>query len=142
MVYRTPPFSTSREGQGARENVPAEAAFTSAASALLRSLSASASSARSLNFCSGSASRFPWFATNNVAFPDAHLRAYICVGKKDDKNRHYTVGFLRDIALFGEREEDLLRGCFGDGSFKVGGDVYGTVRAVYLMVVRMVRNVE
>jgi hypothetical protein len=50
---------------------------------------------------------------------------------------NYTVCFLREIALFGEREEDLLRGCFGDGAFQVGGDVYGTVWAVYLMVLMM-----
>jgi hypothetical protein len=44
-----------------------------------------------------------------------------------------TVGFLRYLALFGEREEDLLCGCFGDGAFEVGRDVYGAVWAVYLM---------
>lgn len=47
---------------------------------------------------------------------------------------YYTVCFLRELALFGEREEDLLRGCFGDGAFQVGGDVYGAVRTVYLIV--------
>ena len=44
-----------------------------------------------------------------------------------------TVGFLRDLALFGEREEDLLRSCFWDGAFEIGRDVYGAVWAVYLM---------
>ena len=44
-----------------------------------------------------------------------------------------TVGFLRDLAFIGEREEDLLRGWFGDGTFKVGGDVDGAVWTVYLM---------
>ena len=35
------------------------------------------------------------------------------------KNRceYCTVGFLRDLAFIGEREEDLLRGWFGDGTF-------------------------
>ena len=45
---------------------------------------------------------------------------------------HYTVGLLRDLALFGEREEDLLRGWLGHGTFEVGRDVDGAVRAVYL----------
>lgn len=48
-----------------------------------------------------------------------------------------TVGFLRDLALFGEREEDLLRGWLGDGTFEVGRDVYGAVWAVYLIVTRI-----
>jgi hypothetical protein len=79
-----------------------------------------------------------------VAFPN-HICAYI--GGKYEKKRekririlYCTVGFLRDLALFGERKEDLLRGCFGDGAFEVGGDVYGAVWAVYLMVVRMRRS--
>jgi hypothetical protein len=66
--------------RGAREIVPAETAFISAANALLRSLSASVSSARSLTLCSGSASRFPWFVTKNVAFPD-HIFAHIYEGE-------------------------------------------------------------
>jgi hypothetical protein len=49
----------------------------------------------------------------------------------------YTVCFLLKLAFFGEREEDLLRGCFGDGAFQVGGDVYGAVWTVYLIVVMM-----
>ncbi len=43
-----------------------------------------------------------------------------------------TVGLLRDLALFGEREEDLLRGCLGDCALEVGGNVDGAVWAVYL----------
>ena len=52
------------------------------------------------------------------------------------EKRDYTVCFLRDLALsgFGQREEYLLRGRFGDGAFQVGGDVYGAVWAVYLLV--------
>lgn len=50
---------------------------------------------------------------------------------------NYTVCFLRELALFGERNKDLLRGCFGDGALQIGGDVYGTVWAVYLIVVTM-----
>lgn len=117
--------------------VPAEEALISAANALLRSLSASVSFARSLTLCSGSASRFPWFATKKVAFP-VHVFAHI-YGEimRNARKEDYTVCFLREVALFGESEEDLLRGCFGDGAFQVGGDVYGAVWAVYLIVVMM-----
>jgi hypothetical protein len=43
-----------------------------------------------------------------------------------------TVGLLRDLALFGEREEDLLRGWLGDCALEVGGNVDGAVWTVYL----------
>ena len=71
-----------------------------------------------------------------MAFPD-HTCAYICGGnnEKTREKENYTVCFLRELALFGEREEDLLRGCFGDSAFQVGGDVYGAVWTVYLIVV-------
>jgi hypothetical protein len=68
------------------------------------------------------------------------------MGKKDEKCEKgcgcCTVGFLCDLALFGEREEDLLRGCFGDGAFEVGRDVHGAVWAVYLMGEAGEENVE
>jgi hypothetical protein len=61
------------------------------------------------------------------------------VGKMGEKGRkrvqsNYmrTVRLLRDFAFFGERDEDLLRRCLGDGTLEVGGDVDGTVRTVYL----------
>jgi len=45
------------------------------------------------------------------------------VGKRLEgkKKRKYirTVCLLRDFALFGERDEDLLRGCFRDGALEV-----------------------
>ena len=44
----------------------------------------------------------------------------------------HTVRLLRDFALFGEREEDLLCGWLGHGTFEVGRDVDGAVWAVYL----------
>jgi len=70
-----------------------------------------------------------------VAFPDA---AYIWGSDgKREKGNYYTVCFLRELALFGEREEDLLRGCFGDGAFQVGRDVYGAVWTVHLIVMMM-----
>ena len=50
---------------------------------------------------------------------------------------NYTVCFLRELALFGERKKDLLRGCFGDGALQVRGNVYGAVWAVYLIVMMM-----
>ena len=43
-----------------------------------------------------------------------------------------TVRLLRNFALFGEREEDLLRGWLGNGAFEVGRDVDGAVWTVYL----------
>ncbi len=64
----------------------------------------------------------------------AHIYAYKW---ETARKRNNTVGFLRDLALFGEREEDLLRCCFGDGTFQVGGDVYGAVWTVYLIVITM-----
>lgn len=69
------------------------------------------------------------------------MRIYIYIyGGKYEKTRekeNYTVCFLRELALFGEREEDLLRGCFGDCAFQVGGDVHRAVWTVYLVVVMM-----
>ena len=53
-----------------------------------------------------------------MAFPD-YMRIYT-YGENYEKTRekgNYTICFLRELALFGEREEDLLRGCFGDGAF-------------------------
>lgn len=44
----------------------------------------------------------------------------------------HTVRLLRDLALFCEREEDLLRGRLGNCTFKVGRDVDGAIWAVYL----------
>jgi hypothetical protein len=44
----------------------------------------------------------------------------------------YTVCLLRELAPFGEREKDLLRGRLGDGTLEVGRDVNGAIWAVYL----------
>lgn len=79
---------------------------------------------------------WPFLITNFVA--------YMYVGgimKKKNARNEYTVCFLCEIALFGECEEDLLRGCFGNGAFQVGGDVYSTVWSVYLIVVMDEENV-
>jgi hypothetical protein len=43
-----------------------------------------------------------------------------------------TVRFLRNFALFGEREEDLLRRWLGDRALEVGRHVYSAVWTVYL----------
>ena len=43
-----------------------------------------------------------------------------------------TISLLSGLALFGEREEDLLRSCLGDSTLKVGRDVDSTVWPVYL----------
>ena len=77
-----------------KQIVPAEEALISPANALLRSLSASVSSARSLTLCSGSASRFPRFETKNVAFPD-HTCAFIWGENEKREKGNYTVYFLR-----------------------------------------------
>ena len=79
--------SLLRTGQGQGTHTPAEAAFTSAASALLRSASVSVSSARALTLCSGSASRLSCFETNNVAFPES-ICAYMQVGKGEEVCAH------------------------------------------------------
>jgi hypothetical protein len=44
----------------------------------------------------------------------------------------HTVRLLRHVALFREREEDLLCGWLGNGAFKVCRDVDSAVWAVYL----------
>jgi len=43
-----------------------------------------------------------------------------------------TISLLSDLALFGKREEDLLRSCLGDSTLEVGRDVDSTVWLVYL----------
>lgn len=60
------------------------------------------------------------------------VRIYICVCVRRVETKRHTVGFLRDLAFVGEREEELLRGWLGDGALEVGGDVDGAVWAVYL----------
>lgn len=44
-----------------------------------------------------------------------------------------TISLLSDLALFGEREEDLLRSCLGDSTLEVGRDIDSTVWPVYLV---------
>ena len=43
-----------------------------------------------------------------------------------------TISLLSDLALFGEREEDLLRSCLGDSTLEVGRDIDSAVWPVYL----------
>ena len=44
----------------------------------------------------------------------------------------HTVCLLCDVAFFGKREENLLRGWLGHGAFEVGRDVDCAVWTVYL----------
>ena len=58
------------------------------------------------------------------------------VGKdeKGKKGRYVrTISLLSNLALFGERKEDLLRSCLGDSTLEVGRDIDSTVWSVYLI---------
>ena len=66
-----------------------------------------------------------------------HARIIMCNFMPENSRGVYaypahTVSLLCNVALFGEGEEDLLRGWFGHGTFEVGRDVDCAVWTVYL----------